>query len=111
MSTPLYGLLLTGGHSKRMQRDKANLEYAGQSQLARAMALLEPLVARTLVSVRADQLHDPQRASYACIADVLPNLGPIGGIHAALQAHPQVAWLVLACDLPFLDTARSEDHV
>ena len=111
MSTPLYGLLLTGGHSKRMQRDKANLEYAGQSQLARAMALLEPLVARTLVSVRADQLHDPQRASYACIADVLPNLGPIGGIHAALQAHPQVAWLVLACDLPFLDTATLQQLI
>ena len=38
MSAPdLYGLVLTGGRSRRMQRDKASLEYAGKSQLARAM--------------------------------------------------------------------------
>ncbi len=111
MSAPLFGLLLTGGRSRRMQRDKANLEYAGQSQLARAMALLEPLVARTFVSVRADQLADPQRAAYECIVDALPDLGPIGGIHAALHAHPTAAWLVLACDLPFLDAATLQQLI
>jgi molybdopterin-guanine dinucleotide biosynthesis protein A len=104
MSAPeLYGLVLTGGRSRRMQRDKANLEYAGKSQLQRAMELLTPLVARCFVSVRTDQLEDPRRAAYDTIADVLPNLGPMGGIHAALQAYPDRGWLVLACDLPFLD--------
>jgi molybdopterin converting factor subunit 1 len=88
-----------------MQRDKASLEYAGKSQLVRAMELLAPLVARCFVSVRADQLDDPQRAAYDTIADIKPNLGPIGGIHAALQAYPDRAWLILACDLPFLDRA------
>jgi len=94
-----------------MQRDKAALEYAGQTQLARAVALLEPLVARTFVSVRADQLADPQRARYERIADALPDLGPIGGIHAALHAHPRSAWLVLACDLPFLDAATLQQLI
>jgi molybdopterin-guanine dinucleotide biosynthesis protein A len=111
VSAPLYGLLLTGGRSKRMQRDKAVLEYGGQSQLERAMRLLEPLVERVFVSVRADQLQDPQRARYACIADTLPDLGPVGGIHAALHAHPQAAWLVLACDLPFLDVATLQQLI
>ena len=106
MSAPeLYGLVLTGGRSRRMHRDKASLEYAGKSQLARAMELLTPLVARCFVSVRTDQLYDPHRAAYDTIADIKPNLGPIGGIHAALHAHPDQAWLVLACDLPFLDRA------
>jgi molybdenum cofactor guanylyltransferase len=111
MSAPLFGLLLTGGRSQRMQRDKAGLEYAGQPQLARAVTLLEPLVARTFVSVRAEQLDDPQRAAYPVIVDVLPNLGPIGGIHAALRAQPQAAWLVLACDLPFLDAATLQQLI
>lgn len=111
MSAALYGLLLTGGRSRRMQRDKAALEYAGQTQLARAMALLEPLVTRTFVSVRVDQLADPRRASFECIADALPELGPIGGIHAALHAHQQAAWLVLACDLPFLDAATLQQLI
>lgn len=111
MSAPLFGLLLTGGRSKRMQRDKAALEYAGQSQLERAMGLLDPLVERVFVSVRADQLQDPQRARYPCITDALSDLGPIGGIHAALHAHPQAAWLVLACDLPFLDAATLQQLI
>jgi molybdopterin-guanine dinucleotide biosynthesis protein A len=106
MSVPdLYGLVLTGGRSRRMQRDKAGLEYAGQSQLERAMALLTPLVTRCFVSVRPDQLNDPQRTAYDTITDIKPDLGPMGGIHAALHSFPDHAWLVLACDLPFLDRA------
>ncbi len=111
MSAPLSGLVLTGGHSKRMQRDKAALEYAGLSQLARAVALLEPLVGRCFVSTRPDQHTDPQRAAYPCIVDQLPGIGPIGGIHAALHAHPHSAWLVLACDLPFLDAATLQQLI
>jgi molybdenum cofactor guanylyltransferase len=111
MSAPLYGLVLTGGRSKRMQRDKATLEYAGQSQLARAVALLEPLVEHCFISTRADQHGDAVRAVYPSIDDLLPDLGPIGGIHAALHAHPQAAWLVLACDLPFLDTATLQQLI
>ena len=74
----LYGLVLTGGHSRRMQRDKAGLAYAGRSQLQRAMQLLAPRVERTFVSIRAEQRTDPARATYACITDLQPELGPIG---------------------------------
>jgi molybdopterin-guanine dinucleotide biosynthesis protein A len=111
MSAPLYGLLLTGGRSRRMQRDKLGLEYGGEPQLARAMALLEPLVEQSFLSVRADQLEDPLRAAYPHITDVLPEQGPIGGIHAALCARPQAAWLVLAGDLPFLDAATLQQLI
>lgn len=106
MSEPdLYGLVLTGGRSRRMQRDKAGLQYAGKSQLERAMELLTPLVTRCFVSVRPDQLNDPQRTAYDTITDIKPDLGPMGGIHAALHSYPDHAWLILACDLPFLDRA------
>lgn len=101
----LHGLVLAGGHSRRMQRDKAVLTYDGRPQLMRAMALLQPLVQRAFVSVRTDQRHDPARAAYETITDLTADLGPIGGIQAALHAHPDHAWLVLACDLPFLDDA------
>ena len=111
MSAPLYGLLLTGGHSRRMQRDKAALEYHGRTQLQRAVALLEPLVARLFLSVRPDQQQDPLRATHEQIVDRVPNGGPLGGIHAALHAHPQAAWLVLAVDLPFLDAATLQQLI
>jgi molybdopterin-guanine dinucleotide biosynthesis protein A len=106
MNSPaLYGLVLAGGRSRRMLRDKAALEYDGKPQLVRAMELLQPWVQRAFVSLRADQQQEATRASYPSIVDLLPDQGPIGGIHAALQAHPERAWLILACDLPFLESS------
>jgi molybdopterin-guanine dinucleotide biosynthesis protein A len=102
---PLYGIVLAGGRSTRMQRDKAALEYRpGVTQLDAAMRLLEGRIAQAFVSVRADQAHDAARAPYARIVDRGDTQGPIAGIVAALSEHPDAAWLVLACDLPFLDS-------
>jgi len=100
---PLYGLVLAGGRSTRMRRDKAALTYGGRTQLERAMALLAPHVTRAYVSVRADQSADPLRARFPQIRDTQANLGPIAGLLAAQARHPDAAWLVLACDLPLLD--------
>jgi molybdopterin-guanine dinucleotide biosynthesis protein A len=105
MTTPLYGLVLAGGRSTRMQRDKAALAYHGRTQLEWAMELITPFIERAFVSVRPDQASDPVRAKFAQVVDAHENLGPIAGIVAAQAAHPDVAWLVLACDLPFLDAA------
>lgn len=105
MTTPLYGLVLAGGRSTRMQRDKAALSYHGRTQLEWAMELIQPLVERAFVSVRPDQANDPVRSKFAQIVDTRENIGPIAGIVAAQAAHPDAAWLVLACDLPFLDSA------
>ncbi len=104
----LYGLVLAGGRSRRMHRDKAALVYQGRPQLARAMDLLQPLVAHSFISLRQDQQGDPARSGYEAIADRLPDLGPIGGIHAALHTATDKAWLILACDLPFLDRTTLE---
>ena len=103
MAPPLYGLVLAGGRSTRMQRDKATLSYQGRTQLERAMELVGSCVAQAFVSVRAEQRTDPARARYAQIVDTRDGLGPIAGIAAAQALRPDAAWLVLACDLPFLD--------
>ena len=97
---PVYGLVLSGGRSRRMGRDKALLEYAGETQLERAVRLLEEHLERVFVSVRADQVEDPERARFEQVVDRYTDLGPAAGILSALEAHPDVAWLVLACDLP-----------
>jgi molybdopterin-guanine dinucleotide biosynthesis protein A len=103
MNASLYGLVLAGGRSTRMQRDKAALSYHGRTQLEWAMELIAPHVERAFVSVRPDQANDPVRTKFARIVDRHENLGPIAGIAAAQAEHPEAAWLVLACDLPFLD--------
>jgi molybdopterin-guanine dinucleotide biosynthesis protein A len=105
---PLYGLILAGGLSTRMHRDKAALQYHGKTQLDRAFELASRHVANVFVSVRAEQTLDPTRAQRRMIVDSVAGEGPIAGIRSALAAHPQVAWLVLACDLPFLSDAAIE---
>ena len=105
-SQPLLGLVLAGGRSTRMQRDKAAIAYHGrETQLETAMKLLAGRVDRAFVSMRADQADDPVRAAWPRIVDRGDVEGPIAGISAALAEHPDAAWLVLACDLPFLDEA------
>ncbi len=102
---PVYGLVLAGGRSSRMHRDKAGLEYLGQSQLDRAFDLASRHVSPVFVSIRADQASDPTRADKPLIIDTLETGGPIVGIRSAFARFPEAAWLVLACDLPFLSDA------
>jgi len=106
--SPLYGLVLAGGASKRMKRDKACLSYGGHDQLDRAVILAARHCDKVFVSVRAWQLAEPVRAKHPMLVDSVPGEGPIVGIRSAMAAHPEVAWLVMACDLPFLGDAALE---
>ena len=72
--------------------------------------MLDKLCQRTFVSVRAEQASDPVRADLPQIVDQPRSQGPIAGIAAAQAAHPEAAWLVVACDLPFLSRATL-DHL
>ncbi len=102
MNPALFGLVLAGGASTRMRTDKATLQYHGQPQLRWAFELVSKVCAATFVSVRPDQRDDATRVGFPQIVDRQPGIGPIAGISAALLEHPKAAWLVLACDLPFL---------
>jgi len=110
MTATLFGLVLAGGASTRMRTDKAALQYHGQPQLQWAFDLVSKVCAASFVSVRPDQRDDAARGSYPQIVDRQPGTGPIAGISAALLEHPKAAWLVLACDLPFL-TERTLQHL
>ncbi len=101
---PLYGLVLAGGQSRRMGRDKALLEHDGKSQLARAFELLAGVTERQFVSTRPEQKDEPERARFPQIVDTVESRGPAAGILSALDTHPNVDWLVVACDLPNLDS-------
>lgn len=99
----LHGLVLAGGASRRMGRDKAALVYDLQPQLAAAFALLAPQVQRCFVSVRTDQQTEPLRAAFPQLVDLHDDIGPAAGLLAAHSHAPDAAWLAMACDLPRLD--------
>ncbi|HEX9207110.1 MAG TPA: NTP transferase domain-containing protein [Steroidobacteraceae bacterium] len=102
---PLHGLVLAGGRSSRMGHDKAALAFHGKTQLDWARELLSRHCERVFVSIRPDQRDDPLRQGMPVVTDIHPGAGPIAGIAAAQASAPDHAWLVLACDLPFVTDA------
>ena len=99
---PLRGLVLAGGQSLRMGRDKGLLEYHGKPQREYLADLLKPLCTDVFLSTRHDQ-NLPQGSLYPSLPDTFLDLGPFGALLSAFRAFPDSAWLVLACDLPFMD--------
>jgi molybdopterin-guanine dinucleotide biosynthesis protein A len=104
-SNSLYGLVLAGGESRRMGQDKALLLRDGKSQLEYVATLLADVTDRTFVSTRAEQRGERERGQYDQIVDRYENMGPIAGIMSAMDEFPAADWLVVACDLPNIDTA------
>ena len=97
----ISAVLLAGGESRRMGRDKATLLFHGkplwQIQLER-LRTLHP--AEIFVSARTDpawRLTDVQ-----FIADAPPSRGPLSGIAASLAKMRSPHLLALAIDMPFM---------
>ncbi len=101
----LCGLVLTGGKSTRMNRDKASLEYHGKKQSVFCYELLTRFCDKVFISNRKDQEKEEGQQGFPQIHDLpaYEGIGPLAGILSAMTTHPNVAWLTLACDLPFVN--------
>jgi len=107
----IYGLVLAGGQSSRMKAEKSALCYHGVPQVQYCFDLLAVFCAKVFVSIRNEQLDLADLRRYPRIHDQLEGGGPIVGILSAMKTHPQVAWLVLACDLPYVEKDTIETLV
>lgn len=98
--TPL-GVVLAGGKSSRMGRDKAWLTFFGQPLLCRVADVLARVTGEVFVSGRDPA---PFGIKAPWLPDETPELGPAGGVLTVLAAVGR-SCLVVSCDLPFLDEA------
>lgn len=107
----LHGLILAGGHSTRMQRDKALLNYGGRAQAEETFNLVSDFTRETFLSCRQDQWQDTTFAHLPQIHDTVTKAGPMAGILSAFAQRPNAAWLVVACDLPFVDASTLQELI
>ncbi len=98
---PVYGLVLAGGRSTRMGADKGKIIYHGKAQREYLYDILKSNCEKTYLSCREDQVGE--LGAFPTIADNYPGLGVFGAILSAFRKNPNVAWLVVACDLPFVN--------
>ncbi len=102
---PVKGLVLAGGKSQRMGRDKGQLDYHGLPQREYLYQLMEKEMGiEAYLSCREDQLASMPEG-HRVLSDSFLGLGPYGAILSAFRKDPNSAWLVVACDLPFVDRA------
>ncbi|MEM7573537.1 MAG: NTP transferase domain-containing protein [Bacteroidota bacterium] len=97
---PVHGLVLNGGKSQRMGRDKGSIEYHGRPQREHLADLLSQYCNYTAISIRENKELD---TNHALIRDEFLGLGPLSGLLTAFKQQPDAAWLTVACDQPALD--------
>jgi molybdenum cofactor guanylyltransferase len=100
---PIFGLVLSGGKSIRMGTDKAQLKYHGQqTQIEYATNLLQKHCGENVFLSINEAQQNQINNDIEIIKDVYLGIGPMGGILSAFQKHPNVAWLIIACDMPYV---------
>lgn len=99
----VVGVVLAGGASRRMGREKAALPIGGEPLLRRAVSRLRLALADVLVIGAASVA--PLVPDTRIIADAWPGYGPLGALATALQATDAEWVLLTACDMPFTQPA------
>jgi molybdopterin-guanine dinucleotide biosynthesis protein A len=99
----IAGAVLVGGKSRRYGRNKALEVFQGERLIDRQLRKLQALFSEVLVITNepADYLH----LEVTLLRDVIPGLGPLGGIYTGLLFAQGKSVFVTACDMPFLQPA------
>ncbi|MUH35860.1 molybdenum cofactor guanylyltransferase [Zobellia amurskyensis] len=106
----IYGLVLAGGKSTRMGKDKGLIPYHGMPQRDYLYNLLGRVCEKTFLSIRPEQQNEIAD-DVEVIVDENKYKGPYNGLLSAHLQHPDVAWLVLACDLPLIDLQALQELI
>lgn len=93
------GIILAGGKSTRMGKDKSMLSYDNDPLIKRVVNELEAIVDELIiVSNEENKYGFPGTIE---VSDLYPGMGPLGGIHAGLTFSTNDYAFITACDMPF----------
>lgn len=98
---PLSAIILCGGRSKRMGRQKAFLPYAGKTLVEHCLDLMSELFSEVILVSNNPQ--DYEQLSANVVRDIVPNRGPLVGILSGLLVASYEHSFVIPCDMPFVD--------
>jgi len=97
----MTGIILSGGRSTRMGKNKAFLRVGGERLIDRTVRLFRA-VFREVIIVTASPL-DYLDQETVIVTDILPERGALGGIYTGLFYAGEEQAFVAACDMPFLN--------
>ena len=106
----LTGILLAGGKSRRLGRDKAQEVIGGRRIIDRAIDTLRTISTSQSGVVdrweRIEELNLDSQINY--VVDSYDNSGSLGGLYSGLEQSPTRWAILVACDMPFLSARLFE---
>ena len=122
-------LILAGGKSSRMKKDKSQLPWQDSTTLTHMLTnsyvypfertvisanrIIEPQELPDFIRKKTKQrehtteyIHLSDNRRLSVVSDLYTDCGPLGGMEAAMRLYPSDRWLILAVDLPFYDFSR-----
>ncbi len=109
---PIIAVILCGGESLRMGKNKALLKYHITPQYQYLSSLCQNLNLEVLLSCKATHASNFKGTNkFVFDAMEFENAGPMTGLLSAMQAYPNAAILLLACDYPYLNESAIEKLV
>lgn len=122
-------LILAGGKSSRMKKDKSQLPWQDSTTLTHMLTnsyvypfertvisanrIIEPQELPDFIRKKTKQrehtteyIHLSDKRRLSVVSDLYTDCGPLGGMEAAMRLYPSDCWLILAVDLPFFDFSR-----
>ncbi len=97
-------IILAGGKNIRLGRNKTLEIIGGRSLIERVLIKLKPLSNQILVVTSKELFELPVVYKAEILMDAYPDKGPLGGIYTGLLASQSSYNIVVACDMPFLNT-------
>lgn len=103
---PIAGLVLCGGQSVRMGKDKAMIRYHQLPQYAHVAQMLKSFCSDVFISCNTQQKYF-LNSNYKAIEDnaTFSNAGPMTGLLSAFELHSNSGLLVVGCDYPYFTKA------
>jgi molybdopterin-guanine dinucleotide biosynthesis protein A len=97
-------IILAGGQSRRMGRDKTLLAVDGEPLVHRAVRILGVLSDDLIIVANDVERYQPLALSARFVPDERPGVGALMGIYSGLRAAHYPQALIVACDMPFLNS-------
>jgi molybdopterin-guanine dinucleotide biosynthesis protein A len=99
----MTAIILSGGQSTRMGRDKALVQIDGIPMIQRAVDLLNPQFEEVLII--GDRREAFPHLEAKVYPDHIPGLGALGGLYTGLRLSSFPYAFCVACDMPFLKSS------
>lgn len=98
---PMTGIILAGGKSSRMGRNKAFIEWEGVPLIERSLTTLRGIFAEVFISSNNPELYEKYQVKV--VRDNYLDHGPLGGLEACVREADYEYSFFAACDMPYLN--------